>query len=128
MRTWSELTEQERSDLEQRRLNGDFHRRRLIRFGYLSVPERRQLREKYWDLDDRFEPEDSGDGGTRYAARIFIVYFLGFVVGAGDIGQVSIFQGLLAVAVYCAIAAVALRDFHKTKDERYRLYPEWRND
>jgi len=128
MKTWSELTEQERMDLEQRRLNGDFDRRRLIRFGYLSVSERRRLREKYWDLDERFEPEDSGDGGMRYAARIFIVYFLAFVVGAGNIEQVSIIQGLLAAVVYCAITAVALRDFQKTKDERNRLYPEWRHD
>jgi len=57
----------------------------------------------------------------RYAARNFIVYFLGFVVGAGDIEQVSIIQVLLAVVVYCAITAVALRDFQKIKDERNRL-------
>jgi hypothetical protein len=69
-----------------------------------------------------FESEDSGDGGTRYAARIFIVYFLGFIVGAGDIEQVSIIQGLLAAVVYYAIAALALRDFQKPKDERNRLY------
>jgi hypothetical protein len=45
MKTRSELTEQERMDLEQRRFNGEFDRRRLIRFGYLSVAERRRLRE-----------------------------------------------------------------------------------
>jgi hypothetical protein len=40
MKTWSDLTEQEKIDLEQRRLNGEFDRRRLIRFGYLSITEK----------------------------------------------------------------------------------------
>lgn len=128
MKNEAKLTEEQQLELQERRLNGEFDRRRLIRFGYLSVAERRRLREVYIDLNERFEPEDSGDSGTRYAARIFIVYFLGFVVGAGDIEQVSIIQVLLAAVVYCAITAVALRDFQKTKDERNRLYPEWRHD
>jgi hypothetical protein len=43
----TKLTEREQLELQERRLDGEFDRRHLIRFGYLSVAERRRLREVY---------------------------------------------------------------------------------
>src|SRR4029453_17533679 len=79
----TKLTEREQLELQERRLDGEFDRRRLIRFGYLSVAERRRLREVYPDLDERFEPEANSSAFER-ALKIFIVYILGFMLGAGN--------------------------------------------
>jgi hypothetical protein len=53
MKNETKLTEEQQLELQERRLNGEFDRRRLIRFGYLSVAERRRLREVYPDLDEQ---------------------------------------------------------------------------
>ena len=126
MKNWSELSENERVDLEQRRLNGEFDRRRLIRFGYLSTSERRRLREKYHNLSDRFEPENDLDDGERLG-RILVIYILGFLSGAGfNIGEKTILEGIIAAIVYFAIVVFVLRAVHTERDERNRLYDEWR--
>jgi hypothetical protein len=125
MKTWSELTEQERMDLEERRLNGEFDRRRLIRFGYLSVAERRRLREEYPDLDERFEPESNRLPLERYAG-IFIVYILGFILGAGDPERVGLIHWAIAIVLFWVFAFFQLRSEDRIKSDRTELYWEWR--
>jgi hypothetical protein len=128
MKTWSELTEQERADLQQRRLNGEFDRYRLIRFGYLSLSERRRLRELYPDLDERFEPETDKVPGER-AFKIFIVYVIGLMLGAISasgseaIGLISV---VMAIFLYWVAAILVHRFTERVQGDRNELYWEWR--
>jgi len=125
MKTWSDLTEQEKIDLEQRRLNGEFDRRRLIRFGYLSITERRRLRELYPNLDERFEAEDNRPALER-TLRIFIVYILGFMFGAGNPESVTLVHWAIAIILYWVFALLELRSRERIQGNRNELYWEWR--
>jgi hypothetical protein len=125
MKAWSELTEQEKIDLEQRRFNGEFDRRRLIRFGYLSIAERRRLRELYPNLDERFEPEANSSAFER-ALKIFIVYILGFMLGAGNPESVTLVHWSIAIILYWVFALLQLRSRDRILGNRNELYWEWR--
>ena len=127
MKAWSELTEQEKIDLEQRRFNGEFDRRRLIRFGYLSIAERRRLRETYHDLDERFEPEtDWFPLPLAKAFVIFSIYIIGVMIGAGSPESVTLIQWAIAIVLYWVIAGFQLRSSERIQGERNELYWEWR--
>ena len=125
MKAWSELTEQEKIDLEQRRLDGEFDRRRLIRFGYLSISERRRLREVYPNLDARFEPE-TNSLVLEPAFKIFIVYMLGFMLGAGNPESVTLVHWAIAIILYWVFAILDLRFRERIRGDRTERYWEWR--
>ncbi len=126
MKPWSELTQEEKADLEQRHLRGEFDRRRLIRFGYLSAQERIKLREKYHNLDDRFEPDAHFSG--EIVVGVFVVFMLGFLVGIIFGKEAGVIGCILAAVLYWLCAAIVLRCIDKARDERARLYDEWRHD
>jgi hypothetical protein len=127
MKPWSQLTQEEKADLEQRHLRGEFDRRRLIRFGYLSAQERNKLREKYHNLDDRFEP-DSRHIPEEVAVGVFVVFMFGFLLGTISGKEVTVIECILVAVLYWLCAAIVLRGIHKARDERARLYDEWRHD
>jgi len=127
MTSRSELSEEERHRLQERHLNGEFHKHELIRFGYLSVPERRRLREQYPDLDKRFEPSRNFITRTEHAAGIFIVVLIGFMWGAGSsLEEMSPIRWIIPIVGYWAVAFWLLRKGEKSEEERNRLYPEWK--
>ena len=110
MKKETKLTEREQIELQERRLNGEFDRRRLIRFGYLSVAERKRLRETYHDLDERFEPEtDRFPLPLAKAFGIFSVFIIGVMIGAGSPESVTLIQWSIAIVLYWVIAGFQLR-------------------
>jgi hypothetical protein len=125
MKNEAELTEQQQLELQECRLNGEFDRRRLIRFGYLSVAERRRLREVYPDLEERFEPE-TDRLPLEKAFGIFIVYMIGFMIGAGNPENVTLIRWAIAIVLYWVFAVFQLRSWERIQGERNELYCEWR--
>lgn len=129
-KSWAETSESEKERLHEHWLNGDFRRDRLIRFGYLSVAERRRLREKYGDLDERFEPE--GSYGDQLAAPVGI--FFAFLFGASisnlgspervDVAEMVVI--FLLSIVYWVIVFRVLKDREMGEQERTERYWEWR--
>jgi hypothetical protein len=121
----TKLKEREQLELQQRRLDGEFDRRRLIRFGYLSVAERRRLRETYHDLDERFEPE-THSWPLQKAFNIFVVYMIGFMGGAVASERVTLIECVVAIGVYWIIALLVVRGHERIEGDRTELYWEWR--
>jgi hypothetical protein len=125
-KSWAEMSEKER--LHEQWLNGDFDKYRLIRFGYLSVVERRRLQEKYGDLDQRFEPEPS-TGPLAASVGIFVVLLLGIFIGGLGFEEstwevwVKIILGSI---LYWVLASCALKDRERGEQERTERYWEWR--
>ena len=108
-----------------------FDKSRLLRFGYLSVEERRRLRRKYPDLEARFEPDSifNSVDGYEYAILVFFIFMFGFFLGAGDPGRVSIMHWVVAVVAgvgYWVLALNWLGGIEKKERERHLLYQEWR--
>jgi hypothetical protein len=127
MKKETKLTEREQIELQERRLNGEFDRRRLIRVGYLSVAERKRLRETYHDLDERFEPEtDRFPLPLAKAFGIFSVFIIGVMIGAGSPESVTLIQWSIAIVLYWVIAGFQLRSWERIQGERNELYWEWR--
>ena len=126
MKKETKLTEREQIELQERRLNGEFDRRRLIRFGYLSVAERRRLRETYHDLNERFEPETLLSWPILKALNIFVVYMIGFMFGAVASERVTLIEWVVAIGLYWMIALLVVRGQERTEGDRTELYWEWR--
>jgi hypothetical protein len=124
----TETSESEKERLYEQWLNEDFRRDRLIRLGYLSVAERQRLREKYGDLDQRFEPEPEINITT--AVKIFLVFVLGMAIGLAGIGiegpwevWVKIILGSFA---YFGMIFPVFKDRERAEQQRTTRYWEWR--
>lgn len=127
MKKETKLTEREQLELQERRLDGEFDRRRLIRFGYLSVAERRRLRETYYDLNERFEPE-THSWQVEKALTIFVVYMTGFMFGAAGDENVwgMVIKCVVAIGLYWIIALLVERGQERIEGDRTEQYWEWR--
>jgi hypothetical protein len=128
MKPSSELAEEKMMALDQKKFNGELDRRRLIRFGYLGVSERRRLRELYPDLDERFEPETEKVPGEK-AFKIFIVYLIGLMLGAISASgseAIGLLSVVMAIFLYWVAAILVHRFTERVLGDRNELYWEWR--
>lgn len=82
----SETLVRERHTFEDKMAGGEYDRRRLIRFGYLSEAERRRLIATYPDLQNRFEPEPDFDEDLHHALYIYIALMFGMALAYGHFG------------------------------------------
>jgi hypothetical protein len=128
---WDKLSEDERREANERHRSGEYIRHKLIRFGYLSVVERRRLIEEYGDLEERFER------GLDWETRLQIVliagcaYVIGLLCGMslfepGQSGWADLFGFAIAIITFCALALGYLYASSKDEKERNERFSEWR--
>jgi hypothetical protein len=106
-------------------------RYKLIRFGYLSLAERRRLIETYGNLEERFER------GLDWETRVQIVVWAGFAYVMGLLGGMSLFEPgqsgwadlygfAIAIIIYGALALWYLHASNKDEKKRNERFSEWR--
>src|SRR5215475_8791749 len=116
---WDKLSEDERREITERHRSGEYIRHKLIRFGYLSLAERRRLIETYGDLDERFERGLNYETRLQIAVLVFFVYLAGIMIGTGlaEPGWVALLGLVIAIIIYWALVFWYLNESDKAEKE-----------